>query len=720
MRSFLLAVTAITLLPQIVFAQCGGNPTSGLTTIATVGQITNSYYPGTGNPITGSSSVTVGAIDGRGSATAIATGDLVLIIQMQGANINSTNTDAYGDGVAGGNASGMLSANYYAGYYEYNTVSGVIGSTINFTYSLANNYYTQAFASAAPIRIFQVIRVPRYYDVTINAGASITSPSWNGTTGGVVVIDAANLFTLNGLVTTTALGFRGGGGKNFTGASAGNTNGTGTLVNTDFRWDSPLTTAANTTGGVKGESIAGTPAYTFSNGTTTTATSLVEGYIGGSEGRSAPANGGGGATDGSPTGSGNNQNNTGGGGGANGGSGGNGGSGWHGGSGTVSTYPYGGFGGTAIASPSLSRLVMGGGGGAGTANNSTTTNEYQSSGGCGGGIILSRAKTYAGNGSLIADGGDAPGVVGVGGVTNTDAAGGAGAGGTIVVVTNASGPTGLGSITASAKGGKGGDMTNYYDHGPGGGGGGGLIFSNGTLASTAVTGGVNGKTRTGSTGGAVTNDFGATAGAAGQLLTFGYVPTLVNNNNLASPCGVLPVSLLNFTGIAKNNGVLTQWQIATATNLHHFEIEYSTDSRSFIYAGHTDFIAGQNNYTFLHVYAGAGFVYYRLKSVDVNGGYTYSKVVSIRLNREGAALLLYPNPTTGDVTLQIKFGIKTDAVINCIDAAGKVVLQKNIGLQTGDNSIGLDTQALPAGLYVVQIKTVIGIVGSERLQVMKR
>ena len=68
---------------------------------------------------------------------------------------------------------------------------------------------------------------------------------------------------LLGSIDVNYKGFRAGGGKNLTGATAGNSNGTGTITNTDYRWESPVTNAANLTGGAKGEGIAGTPAYYF-------------------------------------------------------------------------------------------------------------------------------------------------------------------------------------------------------------------------------------------------------------------------------------------------------------------------------------------------------------------------------------------------------------------------------------------------------------------------
>ena len=66
---------------KISLAQCGTNPTSGTLVVSTANTIVNSYYLGTGSPVIGANTLTVGAMDGRGSATAIAAGDLVMIMQ---------------------------------------------------------------------------------------------------------------------------------------------------------------------------------------------------------------------------------------------------------------------------------------------------------------------------------------------------------------------------------------------------------------------------------------------------------------------------------------------------------------------------------------------------------------------------------------------------------------------------------------------------------------
>ncbi|MDP9106883.1 MAG: isopeptide-forming domain-containing fimbrial protein, partial [Candidatus Eremiobacteraeota bacterium] len=77
--------------------------------------IVNTYWPGTANAAAGATSITVGAHATGDASTAVASGDLLLVVQMQGATINTTNTSSYGDG--SGSGTGAISTT--AGSFEY-------------------------------------------------------------------------------------------------------------------------------------------------------------------------------------------------------------------------------------------------------------------------------------------------------------------------------------------------------------------------------------------------------------------------------------------------------------------------------------------------------------------------------------------------------------------------------------------------------------------------
>jgi uncharacterized repeat protein (TIGR01451 family)/fimbrial isopeptide formation D2 family protein len=451
----------------------------------TLGGVVNTYYPGSATANAGATSISIGS--STGSATAIASGDLLLVIQMQDAQANWTNSDSYGDGTGGGNASGYTSlAN--AGKYEFVVATSAAGATVSIRGAgsgngLVNTYTNAAASGSRGARRFQVVRVPQYSSATL--GSTLTASPWNGSTGGILAIDVAgNLALGSATVSVDSKGFRGGGTRQLAGGSGG--------ANTDYR-----NVASSNYHGGKGEGVAGTPRYVYDSTTDTVVDTTVEGYPNGSTARGAPGNAGGGGTDGNPT---TNDQNSGGGGGGNGGAGGLGGNTWS------SNLARGGYGGVAIPD-AAALIVLGGGGGGGSRNNSAGT---ASSGGTGGGIVLITAGTISGSGTISANGAD-------GNDADNDGGGGGGAGGSVVVVASTGG---LGSLSINARGGKGGDAwpgelpngTPGDRHGPGGGGGGGFIAINGS-ASTSISGGTNGITTTAS------DAYGATSGSNGVLLS---------------------------------------------------------------------------------------------------------------------------------------------------------------------------------------------------------
>ena len=131
---------------------------------------------------------------------------------MQGADIDSTDTNSYGDGTANagvtttvafgvaGYASGISGANFVASTYEW-AVATAGGSTfaacgtVNLSRGLSNSYFTRAGSNAVGKQAYQVVRVPQYANATLTAG--LTIQAWNGATGGILAIDAAGDINLN-------------------------------------------------------------------------------------------------------------------------------------------------------------------------------------------------------------------------------------------------------------------------------------------------------------------------------------------------------------------------------------------------------------------------------------------------------------------------------------------------------------------------------------------
>jgi uncharacterized repeat protein (TIGR01451 family) len=546
--------TVVTVVQPLVCAMPGNDGTPG----APLSGIVNTYFApaNAGTVSAGSTSVVLKAAAAGGAQTPIAVGDLVLIIQMQDATINSTNTTSYGAGTPG-NPVGATSLGS-SGLFEFVTAASAVpvtGGTLTFTGTgagggLLNTYVSGAASVTQGAQTFQVIRVPQYASATLSS--SLGALPWNGSVGGVLALDVASQLTLGGTVSLDGDGFRGGGGITLRGPTGGASTDTVTASPAALPALTPDPPAGSGANGSKGEGIAGTPHWvapslsTITPGGAATAVSTnqtyAEGLPNGSFGRGAPGNAGGGATDADPAA---NDQNDGGGGGGNGGAGGAGGFAWN------SANVVGGFGGTGFPANTGS-VVMGGGGGAGTSNNGAwwdpTTNTGNadcgadctgvfSSGTAGGGIVIIRAGYVTGTGTITANGQNALDL-------ENDSGGGGGAGGSILVYANSGTLSGL---TAIADGGNGGtawpeeapgDPFPGNRHGPGGGGGGGVVLGSSDIVGQAL-GGEPGTTT-------LSQDaYGATTGQPGIVATQANIITETPGTQSGAYCAGADLAVTN-------------------------------------------------------------------------------------------------------------------------------------------------------------------------------
>ena len=482
----LLSCLALLLLNLPVSAQNSCATPGGDGNNPSVSGVINTYYTPTNGSFDSNTS-SIALSNPRGATALLSPGDLVLVIQMQCADIDVSDSLAYGDGSAGEPASGFVDpiGACLAGRYEFVRAGpATSNSNLDLTETPLTDLYQQLPATNTQgRRTFQVVRVPQYLNATLSG--NVFSSVWDGFSGGLVVVDAAMEFDFNGFtVDVDGAGFRGGGGLT---ASAND-------PFERFRSDD------GSRHGSKGEGIAGTPRWvsekrSHSDGAIAAVTDLGAAWGGyptdtsstGDFARGAPGNAGGGGTFWNGA-----SDNGGGGGGGNAGAGGRGGAGWRsaGYAGILSDYSNipekkWGFGGASVAG-AVERLIMGGGGGAGDNNNNSLG--PQSSGAAGGGIVMVRAETLNGSGQIIARGArasDNP---------DNDAAGGGGAGGSVLVVATIWNT----ALAIDASGGRGGDawVGGASAHGPGGGGAGGLILTTSAPVSAIADGGPTGETTT--------------------------------------------------------------------------------------------------------------------------------------------------------------------------------------------------------------------------------
>ena len=171
----------------------------------------------------------------------------------------------------------------------------------------------------------------------------------------------------------------------------------------------------------------------------------------------------------------------------------------------------------------------------------------------------------------------------------------------------------------------------------------------------------------------------------------------------------LPVKLLNFDAKYNKPNVTLNWSTAMEKNFSHFEIEYSTDGNNFNELA-VIFGAGESNskkdysYVDKSVAGRNGLVYYRLKSVDIDGKATYSSVRIIRLGEEkqGIALTTYPNPVTSELRVTIPTNWQNKKVIyEVFNSVGQV--SKKSETASSSQTENLNVSVLAPGFYIVRV-----------------
>jgi hypothetical protein len=169
----------------------------------------------------------------------------------------------------------------------------------------------------------------------------------------------------------------------------------------------------------------------------------------------------------------------------------------------------------------------------------------------------------------------------------------------------------------------------------------------------------------------------------------------------------LPVELISFQASRNESGINCQWATATEKNNSHFTIERSANGEEFFAIGEVKgqgTTSQQTNYTFTDLKPVAGNAYYRLRQVDLDGTFTFSKTIVVKAaSNKHEAFTLYPNPGNGVQYIKPAAGSAQAIQINVRNLQGELIqtaMVKNL-----DSSVGykLDLTAQPKGLYLIEV-----------------
>ena len=168
---------------------------------------------------------------------------------------------------------------------------------------------------------------------------------------------------------------------------------------------------------------------------------------------------------------------------------------------------------------------------------------------------------------------------------------------------------------------------------------------------------------------------------------------------------VLPVSLLDFKAALVNHNTELNWTTANEINNSGFDVETSRNGIDFVKLG---FVAARANgnttnatYNYTHVKPQSGVNYYRLKQIDKDGKFAYTRIIAINIGDNGSAKpFLYPVPAKDAITLN--FGtITTAAMVSIYSNDMKLIRSEKIAgsVVTSD----FDIASLPPGIYFMVV-----------------
>ncbi|HTE25130.1 PQQ-dependent sugar dehydrogenase [Flavitalea sp.] len=222
------------------------------------------------------------------------------------------------------------------------------------------------------------------------------------------------------------------------------------------------------------------------------------------------------------------------------------------------------------------------------------------------------------------------------------------------------------------------------------------IFKNSDPCAASITGAIA----------PVINNYQLTRNSNGYVLhvTISSFSTFYIANSTA----LLPLGLIKFNGNLVNGVTQLKWITQEEENTVNYIVQRSLNGLDFDSIATVKAQGG----SFKHNYQATdpavtsmpgSKVFYRLKVNDVNGGYSYSDIVSIGLNNKKGTVTARPNPVYNLATIDINAIAAESVKLDLTDNTGKVIKQIRATVSKGNNSININMSMLQAGMYYLKV-----------------
>lgn len=199
-------------------------------------------------------------------------------------------------------------------------------------------------------------------------------------------------------------------------------------------------------------------------------------------------------------------------------------------------------------------------------------------------------------------------------------------------------------------------------------------------------------------------------GMLDEFRIYNYALSQVEITALATALPSLPVGLTSFEVDAESNRSKITWTTATEQNNDRFDIQRSTDGRTFISIGTVKgkgTTSEPQSYLFYDHNPAAGINYYRLVQHDLDGKAVSHGIRTATFQIKSLQLQLLPNVVSGKATIQLALAKTGLYKLELYDVNGRLL--QTIGTAKADAArtitYSVDASSLTAGLYFIRLTT---------------
>lgn len=165
----------------------------------------------------------------------------------------------------------------------------------------------------------------------------------------------------------------------------------------------------------------------------------------------------------------------------------------------------------------------------------------------------------------------------------------------------------------------------------------------------------------------------------------------------------LPVTLVGFTATHREGQNLLEWKVATEKNVAYYEVQRSADGTAFESIAKVN-AEGKSNYQFTDKHLlNEPVVYYRIRTVDLDGSYSYSEVKAVKQSLQRFSVSVRENPVRNELRLEVQSPTTGKAHITISGVEGKVIFTNQVEISNGGNIILLnEISRFSKGIYFVK------------------